>query len=374
VTILSLLATMMWVLLLAAPWRPWATRERLEPSSAYCDEDLSDVTAVIPARNEAQLIGRSLRALREQGRGLHIVVVDDQSTDGTAQAARQGAGPDLEILGGTALPDGWSGKLWALEQGRRRVTTPLTLLLDADIELQPGMLRAAKGKLVADGIDFLSLLAAPRMLGTWEKLLMPAFVYFFKLLYPFSLCQAKESGVAAAAGGFVLLKTSLLNDIGGLSAIKDELIDDCALARRVKRCGGRIWLGLSRGVRSLRPNPGLRSIWDMVARTAFTQLDYSILWLTVCTVAMLLAFCIPVVALAHPAPAVQWMGMAALMLMILSYVPTLRYYGRSSGWALAMPLIGAMYLTMTWSSALAYWRGRRANWKGRVYYRDAGNA
>ncbi len=363
----------MWVLLLLVPWRPWSTREKLDPASISRDEDLSDITAVIPARNEAQLIGRSLQALRGQGRGLRIVVVDDQSTDGTARAARV-AGSSIQIVNGTALPEGWSGKLWALEQGRRNVSTPLTLLLDADIDLRPGLLAAAKTKLIAEDVDFLSLLAAPPMRGAWEKLLMPAFVYFFKLLYPFGLCNNKDAGVAAAAGGFVLLKTNLLNDVGGLSTIKDELIDDCALARCVKSCGGRIWLGLSRGVQSQRPNPSLRSIWHMVARTAFTQLDYSVLWLAVCTLVMMMVFWIPLIALAHPAPTVRWATLASLVVMMLTYVPILRYYGRSPVWVLAMPLIGTLYLAMTWSSALAYWRGRRASWKGRIYRSEANNA
>jgi hopene-associated glycosyltransferase HpnB len=360
-------ATALWVGVLLAPWRPWSTRERLASSEAAPDSDLSDVTVLIPARNEAAVIAHALQAVQQQGQGLKIVLVDDQSRDDTAEVARHAAQVDLEIVVGQALPAGWSGKLWALEQARSRVTTEFILLLDADIELLPGILSVARAKLHTQGLDLVSLMAAPRMESLWEKLLMPAFVYYFKLLYPFRLSNTPRSRVAAAAGGFVLIRTQMLERIGGFASLRDALIDDCALARRVKTVGGATWLGLSLDVRSQRANAGIGEIWRMVARTAFTQLRYSGVWLGVCTLTMVIAFWGPIMGLQNPSSATVMLAAAGLIIMMLTYLPTLKFYGRSPVWALAMPLIGTLYLAMVWSSACGYWRGRGACWKDRVY-------
>lgn len=348
------------------PWRAWSTRERLDAANASFDGDLGDITVLIPARNEAEHIGRSLRALERQGEpGLRILIVDDQSTDGTAQTARDVK--NAQLLTGKPLSDGWSGKLWALEQGRERIATELILLLDADIELRPGIIAAARTKLRADALDAVSLLAAPRMQSLWERLLMPAFAYFFKLLYPFALCGEPRSRIAAAAGGFVLVKTEMLARIGGFRAIKGELIDDCALARRIKSAGGRIWLGLTHDALSLRANDKFTHIWGMVTRTAFTQLQCSKGWLGVCTLIMAIAFLAPVMALLMGGAATNVYAVATLVMMMITYLPVLKFYGRSPAWAFAMPLIGLLYLAMTWGSAIGYWSGRRARWKDRLY-------
>jgi len=241
------------------------------------------------------------------------------------------------------------------------------LLLDADIELCPGMLAVAKAKLRSAHLDLLSVLAAPRMEGLWEKLSMPAFVYFFKLLYPFRLCNAPRSRFAAAAGGFVLLKTRLLDEIGGFTVIKDALIDDCALAKSIKRKGGSTWLGLSLSVRSLRRNERLTDLGRMVARTAFTQLNYSSARLGLCTLLMLVAFWIPAQSLLHSSPSGRVMALFVLAMMMLTYLPTLKFYNRSPLWALTLPLVAMLYLALTWASAIGYCRGRRSTWKGRVY-------
>lgn len=367
-------SALIWLGILLSPWRPWSTREALDAQQSTnnaqqtaCNEDLSDVTVIIPARNEADVIGRTLDALGSQGRGLKTIVVDDQSTDGTVAAARGAKNRNQIIVAGKPLPPEWSGKLWALEQGRQHSVKGLTLLLDADIELYPGIVRAAREKLRSEQLDLVSLLAAPRMRGFWERLLMPAFVYFFKLLYPFRRCASPRSRVAAAAGDFVLIKTEMLDNIGGFGAIKDELIDDCALARRVKSAGGKIWLGLSHDVKSLRPNPKFKDIWNLVARTAFTQLNYPIGWHTVCTLVIIAAFCLPELALIHPSLAVKVTAIATRAMMLLTYIPVLRFYGRSPAWALALPVVALLYLAMTWGSAAAYWRGRRACWKDRIY-------
>ena len=365
----------LWVAILVLPWQPWRVRERLEPEPAQdaAETCLRDLTVLIPARDEAAVIGETLAALGRQGRGLRVIVVDDRSRDETALAARRAA-PDsfaLEIHRGAPLADGWTGKLWALEQGRRRIETPLTLLLDADIALRPGMIGALLRKRESSGAAMVSVMATLRMQGGWEKLLLPAFIFFFRLLYPFRLANRPGGLVAAAAGGCVLVETPALAAIGGFGAIRGALIDDCALARAVKDAGYRTWIGVSRGVASHRAYPALADVWRMVARTAYTQLRYSPALLLLCTVLMALAFWAPLAGLAGPLPGriAAGVGLAA---MAGCYLPTVRYYRLAPGWALAMPLIGTLFLAMTWHSALRDWGGRRSEWKGRVYARDAG--
>ena len=363
----------LWLCILALPWQPWRVRERLEPEPAddAADGDLGGIMVLIPARNEAAVIGDTLAALGRQGRGLRVVLVDDRSGDGTAEAARRTA-PDsliLEICPGAPLADGWSGKLWALEQGRRRIETPLTLLLDADITLRPGMIRALLRRKEESGAALVSVMAALRMKGGWEKLLLPAFIFFFRLLYPFHLANGPGRRVAAAAGGCVLVETPVLAGIGGFAAIRGALIDDCALARAVKEAGHRTWVGVSRGAASHRAYPRLGDVWRMVARTAYTQLRYSPALLLLCTLLMVLAFWAPVAGLGGPLPAKIAAG-ASLVAMVACYLPTVRYYRLAPGWALTMPLIGTLFFAMTWHSALRDWSGRRSEWKGRVYARD----
>ena len=362
----------LWLCILLVPWQPWRVRERLEAESAddAATFDLENVTVLIPARDEAAVIGVTLAALGRQGRSLRVVLVDDRSGDGTAEVARRAA-PDsltLEIRSGAPLADGWTGKLWALEQGRRQIETPLTLLLDADIALRPGMLPALLRKKEESGAALVSVMAALRMKGGWEKLLLPAFVFFFRLLYPFHLSNKPSRWVAASAGGCVLMETSVLAQIGGFDAIRGALIDDCALARAVKDAGHRTWIGVSRGVESHRTYPTLGVVWRMVARTAYTQLRYSLVLLLLCTVLMTLTFWAPIAGLGGPLPA-QIAGGVGLAAMAVCYLPTVRYYRLSPAWALTMPLIGTLYLAMTWHSALRYWSGRRSEWKGRVYAR-----
>ena len=362
----------LWLCVLVLPWQPWRVRERLEPEPGHDGADISleDVTVLIPARDEAAAIGETLAALGRQGRGLRVVLVDDRSGDDTTEVAWQAA-PDsltLDIHTGAPLTEGWTGKLWALEQGRRRVETPLTLLLDADITLRPGMIRALLARKEESGAALVSVMAALRMRGGWEKLLLPAFIYFFRLLYPFHLSNGPGRRVAAAAGGCVLVETSVLAQIGGFEAIRGALIDDCALARAVKDAGHRTWIGVSRGAESHRTYPTLGVVWRMVARTAYTQLRYSPALLLVCTLLMALMFWAPLIGLGGPLSA-QIAGGAGLAAMVACYLPTIRYYRLSPAWALTMPLIGTLYLAMTWHSALRDWGGRRSEWKGRVYGR-----
>ncbi|MDD5034998.1 MAG: glycosyltransferase, partial [Methylococcaceae bacterium] len=301
-----------------------------------------------------------------QGKGLKIVLVDDGSDDGTAQIAASVAGIDLTLREGKPLPADWSGKLWALQQGFDEVRTPWVLLLDADILLAPGMAAALLSKARRDGCRLVSIMASLRMESGWEKLLMPAFIYFFKLLYPFRLANSSYRAFSAAAGGCILLETGLLRELGGFSAIKNQVIDDCSLAREFKRAGHRIWVGQSHSVTSLRRYETLEPIWEMVARTAFTQLRYSAGWLGLCTLLMGVLFWGPI-GLLWVGGKAQAGSIVAYAGMMLTYWPTLRYYGKNPLWAGLLPLIATLYLAMTWTSALRYWRGERSRWKNRVY-------
>lgn len=350
-----------WLTILLLPWQPWRNREVLEAQPGLV-EDLSDVTVLIPARDEAGVIGATLAALAEQGENLKVIVVDDASSDGTGDIARNAAELEITVMQSPPLQEGWSGKLWALEQGRRRVETPLTLLLDADIQLRPGLIAAIRRQRHEKDVAFLSLMATLRMESFWETLLLPAFVYFFKLLYPFALANSASRRFAAAAGGCILVETGLLEEIGGFDAIRGALIDDCTLAHVFKRAGHRTWTGLSRSVVSLRRQERLADVWNMVARTAFTQLRYSVLLLLLCTGLMTALFWLPLVGMFS-----DFGYTLALAGMALSFLPTLSFYGCSPLWALFMPLTAGLYLGMTWSSALRYWRGERSRWKGRVY-------
>ena len=361
----ALVGTLVWLGVLAAPWRPWSTRERLEARRE--NADLSDVTVLIPARNEAPVIARCLYALGAQSQDLRVVVVDDQSTDDTPAAIPTLPTLRLELVSGQALPDGWAGKLWALEQGLQRVQTPLTLLLDADIVLGPGMLATLRAHLLEQRLDLVSVMPWLHMQGFWERLLIPAFIFFFKLLYPFRLANSSSARFAAAAGGCILLRTEALHRVGGFAGLRDSLIDDCTLARRFKAAGRRTWIGLTRSVWSLRRYRRLREIWDMVARSAFTQLRYSTTLLLACTVIMLASFWGPVVAVAVGEGVARWIGLAGVLALCACYVPTLRYYRLNPLWAVFLPIIGTLYLAMTWSSALRYWCGVRSRWKGRTY-------
>jgi len=365
--LLAALAAFLWLAILLLPWQPWRNNEVLLLSGTAGSDDLSDTTVVIPARDEAGIIGQTLAALAGQGPGLRVLLVDDSSTDGTAEVARAVHGLNLGVISGQPLPEGWSGKVWALEQGVRQVETPLTLMIDADVDLAPGVVAALKAQMRRGGYQFVSVMASLSMRSFWEKVLNPSFIYFFKMLYPFRLAKTNNPHFYSAAGGCIMLETRVLSTIGGMASIRGELIDDCALAREVKRARFRTWIGQSRAVRSLRTYQGLGDIWNMVARSAFTQLRYSLLILLLTTFFIFSLFLVPVGSWAVPARHVQALGLLAWAMMTASYLPTLRFHGLSLLWALSLPLIGVLYMGMTWSSALRYWRGERSRWKGRVY-------
>jgi hopene-associated glycosyltransferase HpnB len=359
-----------WIGLILLPWRPWSTRERLEATGlSSATGDLADISVLIPARNEEATIERTLRGLADQGQGLQIFLIDDQSIDCTRDKAEAVGLKNLTIVEGRELPAAWTGKLWALEQGRQLVTSRFLLLLDADIELAPGIVSALHKKLADENLDLVSIMATLRTDLFWETWLVPAFVYFFKLIYPFALGNNRKSRLGVAAGGCILLRTEMLATIGGFEAVRGAVIDDCALAQKVKDAGGRTWIGLSRSVKSHRPYPNLSSLWAMVSRTAYTQLRYSVVILLATTCFMLIAFWGPFLAITTTPWLLKVLAFAGWCCMIGAYLPTIRFYRLSPLWTVTLPIIATLYLLMTWSSAIEYWKGRRSVWKGRVYAR-----
>jgi hopene-associated glycosyltransferase HpnB len=369
---LAALSTLLWVGFALLFWGRWSNQEVLDAmEGSDGDAALEEITVLIPARNEAEVIQQTLQSVIEQGPGLKIVLIDDHSEDATVEKARQITHSNLRVVQSPPLPGGWGGKLWALEQGRLHVTTPYTLFLDADIELARGMVKTLREKMDRQGIPFLSLMAVPSMSCSWEKLLMPAFVYFFKVLYPFRRVNSQQTRVAAAAGGCILVETRLLDQIGGFESIRSAVIDDCALAGRVKSQGFKIWLGLTHSVKGVRGYQDLKEIWDMVARTAFAQLHYAVGLLVLCTLVMVLVYQAPVLMVVSANILIRYLSMGSLVIMVFTYMPILRFYDRSWAWALCLPLIAALFLAMTWTSAIRYWRGERTRWKGRVYERQA---
>ncbi|MGH8274328.1 MAG: glycosyltransferase [Gammaproteobacteria bacterium] len=365
--ILAAVALGLWVALLLVPWQPWRCRERLEPE-ARLSTSATDFTVLIPARNEVAVIGETLAALKRAAPTAPVVVVDDESSDGTADVAHTSGLENLQLIAGTPPPPGWAGKLWALEQGLAHVATPRVLLLDADIALAPGMIAALERKANA-GHTLVSVLAEPCWRGIAARLLLPAFVYFFKLIYPFALANRVGAPIAAAAGGVMLVERAALAEIGGFAAWRDAIIDDCTLAQHMKHSGHTTWLGLSRGARSLR-RQNLASIAGMIARSAWVQLHESPLILAGATGLMLLAFWVPLAALGF-AGIPRWLGLAAWAALAASYLPTLLYYRRNPLAAILLPPIATAYLAMTWYSALRALTGTRSTWKGRRYRKEA---
>jgi hopene-associated glycosyltransferase HpnB len=368
----AMIAAIAWLTVIAIPIRPTGTRERLDAASSE-PADLSDVTALIPARNEAALILQTLDALARQGTSLSVVVVDDQSDDETADLITSWPGAAglkrLHMISGSAPESGWVGKVWAQAQGLEQVDTPLVLLIDADIELAPGMLGALMKQLSDRRLGLVSVMARLRTDTFWERLLAPAYVYFFKLLYPFALVNSADSRFAAAAGGCMLARRDALEKIGGFEALRDAIIDDCTLAGLIQRAGFPIWLGLTGSVTSTRPCESFNDFWNLVTRSAFAELKFSVFRLLICTGAMVILFLVPVLASTGLAGLTGWVSLIALLAMFASYTPMLVYYGLNPLRSLTLPLVAIAYLAMTWHSAIRYWRGTRTVWKGRQYER-----
>lgn len=352
-------------------WRIEACQDAPEP------ESWPDLVAVIPARDEADCIGGTVTSLLSQDYPgpLSVVVVDDHSSDGTADVARAaaaaiGASDRLTVVAAPDLPPGWAGKMWAQNHGIRtarslRPGLDLLLLTDADIDHAPSELRRQVARLLAERLDMASLMVRLPTDGLWERAVIPAFVFFFRMLYPFAWVSDPARATAAAAGGHVLIRPRALDDIGGIAAIKDALIDDCTLAAAVKRAGGRIRLDLAQDTASSRRYAGPAGLWKMISRSAYTQLNHSPLLLSGTVAAMLLVFVAPPLLVLGGGKAALF-GLIAWAAMSFAYAPMVRVYRLPPAWALALPLVALFYLGATIDSAVQYWRGRGGAWKGRV--------
>ena len=362
----TVLGLLIWIIILLLPSRPYSTRESLEILPAE-SVNVPEVTVLIPARNEASTIIKSLSSLKDNDLELRVILIDDQSDDNTVQLASSIEMKNLVILPGTQLPSGWSGKLWALEQGLKYVDTDYLLLLDADIILKPGLITRLLHTAKKNDLKLVSLMAHLRMVAFWEKLLMPAFVFFFKLIYPFHLSNLPSSKIAAAAGGCVLLETKIIKELGGFKSIKNALIDDCSLAKKIKQNGYRTWLGLTHSAISIRHYDKLSIIWKMISRTAYTQLNYSLSLLLLCVILMIITFVIPYVAILQTQPIIIIIGLATLCIQTICYLPILEYYSINRIYALLLPLAAMFYLLFTLSSAYSYYFDKGAIWKERYY-------
>ena len=367
-----------WICLLFARGGFWRVAVREEEQSAPPPAAWPDVVAIVPARDEADVIAGTIASLLRQDYpgAFSLVLVDDQSRDGTAALARQSAAAAaaaerLTILVGHPAPPGWSGKVWAMKQGAdsvARLGQPPRYLLftDADISHHPAALRQLVALAEARQLVLTSLMVKLRCQSFAERLFIPAFIFFFQMLYPFAWVNRPTHRVAAAAGGCMLVRASVLAAAGGIEAISGALIDDCALARRMKQIGP-IWLGLTDRVVSLRPYPHVDDIRRMVARTAYDQLRRSPLLLLGTIAGMALTYLAPPLLSLVASGATQIIAILAWALMTLSFVPTLRFYRLSPLWALALPGIALAYMAFTLDSAYQHARGRRGSWKGRVH-------
>ncbi len=341
-------------------------------------KSLPSVRAVVPARDECETIAETVRSLLDQDyRGdFSIIVVDDNSSDGTAEAAMSAAKNDdehdrLRIIDGAPLPAGWVGKMWAVSQGIEAASlADYILLTDADIAHDASGLSSLVAKAEAEGLGLTSLMVKLRCQSFWEKLLIPAFIYFFQKLYPFPDVNDSAKNIAAAAGGCMLVHAETLKRAGGIEQIRNKIIDDCALARLIKPLKP-IWLGLSEDTRSLRAYDDLAEIWRMVARTAYVQLDHKIILLIGTVLGMAFIYALPPIAFFYGLVSEAWMvtflGGAAWLVMTWTYLPTLNLYGLNVLWALMLPVAGIFYLFMTIDSARRHYAGAGGAWKGRTY-------
>lgn len=373
--ILSIVAVGIWTYLLL--FRGFFWREAPQAVAAPALDSWPEIVVVTPARNEADVVGQSTAALLAQDYPgtIRIVLVDDDSTDGTAEAAERAAAKSktqhrLTVVRNTTLAPGWTGKLWAVNRGlaeaaRLAPDARYVLLTDADILHERTSLRQLVSKAERGGFKLVSLMARLKTETLAERALIPAYIFYFQKLYPFAWVSDSGNRMAGAAGGCMLVDRATLNAIGGIAAIRNQLIDDCALGKAIK-ARGPISLALADGVASLRGYPRWADVWMLIARSAFTQLGFSAAMLAVATVMMLATYVMPLALTLFAEGPARLLGAVAFLMMIFAYQPTLRYHRLSALWALALPLVASFYTAATIDSAVRYWSGRGGQWKGRM--------
>ena len=378
------LSLAIWLFLILFWGNFWLADQRIADDTEKIEtypETYPTVWAVVPARDEAEAIARSLTSLLSQNYlgKFSVVLVDDNSSDRTreiaqATADKLGKRENLKIIAGQPLAEGWKGKLWAMQQGieyAQAQAPDYLLFTDADIQHDLDNLTQLVTKAETENLDLVSLMVLLRCQSFWEKLLIPAFVFFFQKLYPFPWVNNPNKSIAAAAGGCVLISNQALTSIGGIAAIKDALIDDCSLAQAVKSQGNKIWLGLSETTISLRGYENLTVMWDPIARTAYTQLNYSPLLLVGTLIGMTLVYLVAPIYLMVGILTTNWLVVAICtltwLLMTCAYFPTIKLYKLSIIWALCLPAIAFLYTLMTIDSAVKYYQGKGGAWKGRTY-------
>jgi hopene-associated glycosyltransferase HpnB len=360
---LALISLLIWLYLFFGHGDFWRSAQGPAPSAP---PESPDVDIIIPARDEIETIRPVIASLLAQDYAgkFRVILIDDNSTDGTGAAA--GTAPNLILISGQSKPPDWSGKLWALSQGIETSSAPLLLFADADVAHAPQHLSSLVARLSHPRVEMASEMVRLNCSSPAECALVPAFVYFFQMLYPFAKVNDPHSPVAAAAGGTILIRRSALDKIGGINAIKSALIDDVALAKAVKAIGP-IYLGHSALASSIRRYPAWSDIWRMISRTAFTQLRYSGALLVLTIIGLTLVFLVPAweVLFGH-----GWrfaLGLIAFALAVISFMPTLARYRQNRLLSLGLPLITLFYMAATIGSALTHWFGRGATWKSRAY-------
>ena len=376
--ILACLPLLIWIYMIVGRGMFWLARERDDGPQPADPAVWPPVAVIVPARDEADVIARSIGSLLAQDYPgvFRVILVDDGSSDGTssvaaATAAKIERASVLTIMPGAQLASGWTGKLWAMKQGVDAASEdgappPKYLLLtDADIAHTPDNLRRLVARAEAGGLVLTSLMARLSCVTVPEKLMIPAFVYFFAMVYPFGQVNDPKSRIAGAAGGCMLARADALQAAGGIAAIRTAIIDDCALGAAMKQQGP-IWLGLTDRAESQRPYQSLGEIGRMISRSAYAQLDYSPLILAGSLAGLVLTYLAPPLIAIFAPGLLKLVGLAAWMLMAASFQPMLKFYRRSPLWGFALPLIGALYTVFTVKSAVDVWTGRGGFWKGRA--------
>jgi hopene-associated glycosyltransferase HpnB len=372
--VVAIICALIWLYLIVGRGAFWLCGVRDTDRTSPDVPQWPAVVAVVPARNEADHIASSIGSLLRQDYlgSFRIVLVDDDSSDGTALIATRAAAsaPNrLIVVGSESPPRGWTGKIWAVKQGiasAEELKPEYLLLTDADIVHAPDTLAWLVKHARAGGFVLTSLMAKLRCESFAERTHVPAFIYFFQMLFPFSWVSKPQASTAAAAGGCMLVRADALANAGGIASIRNALIDDCSLAEKLKKVGP-VWLGLTDRSRSIRPYDTLADVRRMIARSAYAQLRYSPLLLAATIAMMVLTFIVPPLLAIFATGLTRFLGIVVWLAMTISYMPTLRFYRLSPLWSLALPGIAALYLYYTIISAYDHVRGRGGQWKGRIH-------